>query len=327
MTDASDYAVDYLRPTLLRHGVGAWTFVDLDGTCHGSTLRELEDALDRADFVLNVTDPTWFDELERCERRAYIDGDPMFTQVEMETGQGPRAHAPDCYPVLFTYGVRIGSDDCTIPSGGRDWLPARPVVATSLWHETQPGADAPVTALMHWRAGGSVEWQGLTYGHKDRQFMRFADLPVHVPGRRFVVAAGGGKVPKDELSALGWELESPLDASLTVERYGEFIRGSLADLGVAKDAYVASRGGWFSDRSTSFLASGRPVLHQETGFSEWLPTGAGVLAFCDLEQLVERVEELDRDYGRHARAARAIAEEHFEARTVLRGMLEAAGYR
>ena len=119
----------------------------------------------------------------------------------------------------------------------------------------------------------------------------------------------------------------PLDASLTVERYGEFIRGSLADLGVAKDAYVASRGGWFSDRSTSFLASGRPVLHQETGFSEWLPTGAGVLAFCDLEQLVERVEELDRDYGRHARAARAIAEEHFEARTVLRGMLEAAGYR
>jgi hypothetical protein len=96
---------------------------------------------------------------------------------------------------------------------------------------------------------------------------------------------------------------------------------------VAKDAYVASRGGWFSDRSTSFLASGRPVLHQETGFTEWLPTGLGVLAFSDLDELVEQVDELTSDYARHARAARAIAEEHFEASTVLRGMLEAAGFR
>jgi len=327
MTDAPDYAIDYLRSTLARHGVAAWTFVDLQGRCHGTSRDELAAALDRADFVLNVTDPIWLDELERCDRRAYIDGDPMFTQVAMETGDGARGHAPQHYSVLFTYGVRIGKPDCTIPSNGRRWLPARPVVATSLWPSEPPTRDAAVSALLHWRAGGEVEWQGRSYGHKDRQFMRFAELPRRSAAWRFVVAAGGGNVPKAQLRGLGWELESPLDVSLTVERYAEFIRSSAADLGIAKDAYIASRGGWFSDRSTSFLASGRPVLHQETGFSEWLPTGKGVLVFADLDDLVERLRELETDYARHALAARAVAEEHFEARTVLAGMLDAAGFR
>ena len=134
-------------------------------------------------------------------------------------------------------------------------------------------------------------------------------------------------MPRAELEAAGWALEEPLELSRSAARYRGFVYGSAADLGVAKDAYVASRGGWFSDRSTSFLAAGRPVLHQETGFTEWLPAGAGVLPFSDLDELVERVHELSADYPRHARGARAIAEEHFEARTVLAGMLEAAGFR
>jgi hypothetical protein len=329
MTSDPSYALGYLRGALARHGLAdrSWTFVDLDGRLHGSGRETLETALDRADFVLNVTDPTWFDELERCERRAYIDGDPMFTQVAMEAGEGARAHAPDGYPVLFTYGVRIGEPDCTMPSGGREWLPARPVVATSLWRQVPPSPGAAVTALLHWRAGSEVEWNGRSYGHKDRQLARFAELPQRVHRWTFVLAAGGGNVPRDELHAAGWKLESPLEVSQTVERYCAFIRGSAADLGVAKDAYVSSRCGWFSDRSTSFLASGRPVLHQETGFTDWLPAGAGVLPFSDLDELVARLDELALDYDLHARAARAVAEEHFEARTVLAGMLEAAGFR
>jgi hypothetical protein len=329
MTDDPSYALDYLRTTLPRSGVdnGSWTFVDLDGTFHGADRDALERAVGRADFVLNVTDPVWLDELGGCARRAYIDGDPMFTQVAMETGAGARGHAPAHYPVLFTYGVRTGCKDCTIPTGARAWLPARPVVATSLWRLTPPPSRAPITALLHWRAGGEVIWQGRSYGHKDRQFMRFAELPRRAPGWQFVVAAGGGRVPHGELEAAGWELDSPLDHSRSPARYCSFVYGSAADLGVAKDAYVASRGGWFSDRSTSFLAAGRPVLHQDTGFTEWLPAGEGVLPFSDLDELVERVRELEADYDRHARAARAIAEEHFEARTVLAGMLEAAGFR
>jgi hypothetical protein len=327
MTSDPSYALAYLRTTLSQFGIHDWTFLDLADRRHGSSNGGLEAALDRADFVLSIWDPTWFDELERCERRAYIDGDPMFTQVALETGVGARGHAPRHYPVLLTYGVRIGREDCTIPLAGCEWLPARPVVATSLWANTPPPPGAPVSALLHWRAGGEIEWSGRSYGHKDRQFMRFAELPRRAPQQQFVLAAGGGRVPSDELSGMGWALESPLELSLTLDRYAGFIRGSAADLGVVKDAYVESRGGWFSDRSTSFLASGRPVLHQETGFSEWLPTGEGVLVFSDLEQLVARVGELTSDYERHSRAARALAEEHFEARTVIAGMLDAAGLR
>jgi hypothetical protein len=327
MTSDASYAVAYLRSTLPQFGVRAWTFLDLAGRPHGSSDRELEAALNRAEFLLSIWDPTWFDELERCERRAYIDGDPMFTQVALECGVGARGHAPRHYPVLFTYGARIGKDDCTVPSAGLEWLPARPVVATSLWPNTPPPPGAPISALLHWRAGGDIEWSGRSYGQKDRQFMRFVELPRRAPQRRFVVAAGGGRVPRDELRGMGWELESPLELSLTLDRYAGFIRRSAADLGVAKDAYVESRGGWFSDRSTSFLASGRPVLHQETGFSEWLPTGEGVLVFSDLEELVARVDELTSDYERHSRAARALAEEHFEARTVIASMLDEAGLR
>jgi len=329
MTDDPAYALEFVSDTLRRHGIAKdrWTFVDLAGKYHGAPRRALERAADRADFVLNVTDPVWLDELGRCDRRAYIDGDPMFTQVAMENNEGARGHAPVHYPVLFTYGVRTGKKDCTIPSGGREWLPARPVVATALWRASPPPASAPVAALLHWRAGGEVKWRGRIYGHKDRQFMQFADLPKRVPAWRFVVAAGGGKVPKAELEAAGWELESPLEISRTAWRYSAFVHASAADLGVAKDAYVTSRGGWFSDRSTSFLAAGRPVLHQDTGFTEWLPPGPGVLPFSTLDELVERVRELSYDYPYHARGARAVAEEHFEARTVLGGMLEAAGYR
>jgi hypothetical protein len=329
MTGDPSYALRYLRATLPRYGIdgAAWTFVDLDGTYHGAGREALVRALDRADFVLNVTDPVWLDELGRCERRAYVDGDPMFTQVAMETGEGARGRAPAHYTVLFTYGVRTGRSDCAIPSGGREWLPARPVVATSLWPVSPPPRAAPVTALLHWRAGGEVTWRGRSYGHKDRQFMQFVELPRRAPAWRFVVAAGGGNVPRGELEAAGWKLEEPLELSRNAARYSAFVYGSAADLGVAKDAYVASRGGWFSDRSTSFLAAGRPVLHQETGFTEWLPASDGVLPFSGLEELVDRVRELSADYARHARGARAIAEDHFEARTVLAGMLEAAGYR
>jgi hypothetical protein len=329
MTDDPAYALRYLPGVLARAGIGegAWSFLDLAGRCHGAGRRALVRALEGADFVLTVADPTWFDELERCPRRAYIDGDPLFTQVAMETGSGSRADPPAHYGALFTYGVRIGQAGCTIPSGGREWLPARPVVATALWRPAPPPPAAPVAALLHWAAGGELRWDGRTYGHKDREFMQFAGLPRRLPETRFVLAAGGGKVPADELHAEGWELESALRSSRSIEAYRDFILGSLADFGVAKHAYVASRGGWFSDRSTSFLASGRPVLHQETGFSEWLPTGEGVLAFDDLESAAAAVEEIQRDYVRHSRAARALAEEHFEARSVLGSMLEAAGFR
>src|SRR5262249_22768768 len=125
----------------------------------------------------------------------------------------------------------------------------------------------------------------------------------------------------------GWRLVNPLEATRTIESYSTFIAESWADFGIAKHAYVASRSGWFSDRSTCFLAAGRPVLHQDTGCSDWLPTGEGVILFSDAESALEGLCEIEKDYPRHSRAARVLAEQYFEAQTVIGRMLEDAGFR
>ena len=141
------------------------------------------------------------------------------------------------------------------------------------------------------------------------------------------LALGGADAPRDDIRASGWELTSPLKTTKDLSSYRSFISSSWADLGIAKGAYVLSRSGWFSDRSTCYLASGRPVLHQDTGFGDWLPEGEGVLAFSEMSGLVECIDRLENDYERHALGARRVAEEYFEASKVIEGLLEAAGYR
>jgi hypothetical protein len=327
MTDRPDFALRYLSAIAERYDfAGCWSFIDRAGTCHGTGWKGLHDVLDRADFVLTLADPTWFEDLDRCGRRLFVDGDPMFTQVAFATESGTRSDAPRHYDTLFTYATRIGMDDCLVPTGGRTWLPTRPVVATAWWDNHPPPKGAPIVALLHWAAGREIEHEGRVFGHKDREFDRIADLPSRRPGD-YVLAAGGSGVPREALARLGWRLVSPLSATGTIDDYTRFIAAARADLGIAKHAYVASRSGWFSDRSTCFLASGRPVLHQDTGYTDWLSTDEGVLPFSDLDSLLEAMERLDRDYPRHARAARRIAEQHFEASVVIGEMLEAAGLR
>ncbi len=316
-------ALEAIMPAV---GIGPdrFSLIDLEGGCHGAGWETLGDALDRAQFVLTLADSTWFDELERCPRRAFVDGDPLFTQAAM-LGADPSFRALDHYDVLFTYGTRMGQSGCEVPDAGRRWIPTRPVVATRLWDAGSPRADgAPITTVMNWSASEDVRLDGHVYGHKGREFERLIGLPART-GRRFVLAAGG-PAPRERLRADGWELENPLEVTGTLDAYRDFIAASYADLGIAKHAYVASESGWFSDRSTCYLGSGRPVLHQETGFSEWLPTGEGVFAFSSADDVAEALEQIDHDYERHARAARAIAEEHFEARIVIASMLDEAGF-
>ena len=300
--------------------------IDCEARCHGSEWQKLRESIARAAFVLTLADPTWFDELEACPRRAFVDGDPMFTQVAMLEPGSKMSKAVPNYPVLFTYGVRMGKPDCSIPSAGRTWIPTRPVVATARWTIAPAQTDGlPITALMHWAAGGDLHYQGRAYGHKDRELKRFIDLPRKTT-QEFALAVGGGRAPRESLGEHGWTLMDPLATTRSIEAYEQFIRASRADFGIAKHAYVASHSGWFSDRGACFLAAGRPVLHQDTGLSDWLPIGEGVLLFSDEADVLEGVRQLDADYLRHARAARRIAEEHFEARVIVGRMIEEAGF-
>jgi hypothetical protein len=325
--DDPGYGLAWLRDTTTRLPplADSWTLIDRNGNHHGMGRPELCGILDKADFVLTLADPTWFDDLERCARRAFVDGDPLFTQAAMLDPGSRTSSVLAHYPTLFTYWTRQNAKDTTVPTAGRHWISTRPVVATSLWIPKLTPPGAPVTTVMNWGAWDDVVVQGRSYGHKDREFERLIDLPRHT-SRRLVLAVGG-PAPKERLASHGWELADPLCATRTIDSYREFIDGSYADLGIAKHAYIASRSGWFSDRSLCYLASGRPVLHQDTGFQDWLETGEGIFAFSNVDDIVAALEKIDRDYRRHAKAARAAAEQNFEARTVIGRMLDDCRFR
>ena len=325
--DDVTYGVRYLHERLAAIGLRPEqsSVIGHDGRCHGAGWDELSAVLGRADFVLTIADLTWFDELAACDRRLFVDGDPVFTQAGvLESASDAERLAG--YDTLFTYATRLGQPDCLVPDAGRSWLPTTPVVATSVWPEpSPPSADAPVTALLHWKAAKGVVLDGQEFGHKDRQFAMYADLPRRL-GRRCRLAVGGN-APRDELADRGWELADPLASTLELTDYRRFIDASVADFGVAKHAYVASRSGWFSDRSLCFMAAGRPVLHEDTGFTDWLPGEKGVVAFTDLDTAVDAASRVLADAAGHGREARRLACEVFEARTVVGDMLDRAGLR
>jgi hypothetical protein len=177
---------------------------------------------------------------------------------------------------------------------------------------------------MHWKAGSDVIYDGHVYGHKNQEFDRFVSLPKRTA--QPIIVAIGGYAPIEQLYENSWQFVNPITITQTIEAYQTFIAGSMADLGIAKNAYVASRSGWFSDRSTCYMAAGRPVLHQDTGFGDWLPTGEGIFSFSDMDEVLDALDRLDTDYERHARAARAIAEQYFEADKVIGRMLDDAGF-
>lgn len=303
----------------------SWTFIDLKGGIVGTRPSTHRRRVAGSRFALTLADATWFDGLEDCPRRAFVDGDPLFTQVEMLDSGSRTASTLTRYPTLFTYWTRPVAPDTTVPTAGRRWIPTTPVVSTALWEAVPLRPDAPVTTVMNWAAWHDVVFRGVSYGHKNRSMEDFIELPTRVD--RPMTLAVGGPAPKDRLLRHGWRLVDPLAATGTIEAYRSFIGASFADLGICKHAYVASRSGWFSDRSLCYLASGRPVLHQDTGFGDWLPVGEGVIPFSDTDSVVRGLEELERDYPSHARAARRLAEQFFEARVVLGRMLDEAEFR
>jgi hypothetical protein len=192
---------------------------------------------------------------------------------------------------------------------------------------TWPPAREAFTTVGHWRSYGSIEHEGIRYGQRVHSFRELMELPRRAAAR-FEVALG---IHPDEyrdiesLRANGWELIDPMVVAPTPDRYRAFVQGSKAEIAIAKSGYVASRCGWFSDRSAAYLASGRPVVAQETGFSRYLPTGDGLLAFKTLGEAAERVEEVERDLARHSAAARDIAVEHLDSDRVLGSLLDRLG--
>lgn len=303
----------------LDHGDG-WAFHDAHGGAWlGPAASRISRTIQEADLLLNVSGSNplrpW---LLDVPVRVLVDTDPAFTQVRHLTDPGRRRFAEQ-HTAYVTFGVNLPAGTSQVPDDGFPWRPTRQPVVTDVWRGAPPGPpDGPWTTVMHWEPYVAREFDDVRYGLKRASFDLIEALPERCD--EDLEIALGGPAPRKRIRSHGWRLRSALEVSRDPWDYRRYLWNSKGEFSVAKEAYVTTRSGWFSERSAAYLASGRPVVVQETGFGEWLPTGQGLLSFSDCDGACSAIEEISRDYTRHAAAAREVAS-LLEAGSVLDALL------
>jgi hypothetical protein len=297
----------------------------------GMTRLQMLELIRSADAVLNICgSQEMHEELRGMGNFLYIESDPGLEQIRIDNGDlEPRTYL-DEHRKLFTFGENIGTSLFPVPLHGMEWLPTRQPVVTDFWKaDGPPPVDAVFTTIANWNTSGlkDVEWRGEKYlWSKSLEFIRFMDAPQRA-GETFEMATNiHDTATRDTLCARGWRLTDATPVSDNLDRYVAYIRASRGEFTVAKDQYVRLNTGWFSDRTACYLAAGRPVITQETGFTRYFGGQRGLLAFRTLEDIVEATKAIRADYAAHSRAAFEIAAEHFEATRVVGTLLERAGF-
>lgn len=316
--------VKYVDAVMRQHGLGgAWTIALPGGRRAGMSRAHTLQFVRDADLLLNVMGFCTDEELlGSARRRVFLDTDPGFPQMWRDLGLADVFAGHDAH---VTIGERIGQPDCEIPTCGLDWITTPQPVVLDAWPCAKAPPSRPFTSIASWRgAYGPVDYAGKRYGLRVHEFRRFARLP-ELTGRAFELALAIHAAEAPDLALLrdtGWSLVDPADVATTPAGYRAFIAESTAELMIAKGMYVQSRSGWFSERSICYLASGRPVVAQDTGLRDLYPLGSGLLAFDTLDEAAACVDAIAGDYARHARDARAIAEDRFDSDGVLARLLE-----
>ena len=321
----------YLRRVMGSFGLGGSYAVACDGGTRylGASRREVVGRVRSAAFLFNVMG--FFDDadvLAAAPRRVFFDIDPGFGQMWHDLGLHDPFKGHDDF---VTVGLNIGRPGCDVPTCGLNWVTTPQPVVLEHW-PVREAVGAPeerrFTSVATWRGDwGPVEYRGQTYGLRVHEFRKYVALP-RLTGRRFELALDIHPKEVDDiglLSANGWSRVDPASVCGDPGAYQRYIAGSAAEFMVAKNMYVRSNGGWFSDRSICYLATGRPVLAQDTGLRDHLPAGEGLLTFSDPDEAAAGVEAISRDYARHARAARAVADEYFDSDKVLGRLLAQLG--
>jgi hypothetical protein len=293
----------------------------------GLSYSELFAITESAALLVNISGHLGLEPLKsRARRKAYIDLDPGFTQFWHAAGStAPRLAGHDYY---FTIGENIGSSDCLIPTDGIRWRPTRQPIVLDYWPVCREGDSRRFTTVAAWRGPyGPVEHDGKTFGSKVREFRKYIGIPAQVNGN-FEIALDihpSDHRDRELLRRNSWHLVDPRRVAPDPLAFQRYVQTSGAEFSVAQGIYVETNSGWFSDRTLRYLASGKPVLVQDTGFSRHYPVGSGLLAFSTPEQAVTGAEHIARDYSAHSSAAREIAETYFDSNRVLSGLIEQIG--
>jgi hypothetical protein len=310
----------------------------------GLSEQERRELIQSADVLINVSGSLEKPEKYRqVKKLVYIDTDPVFTQIKAAEGDSEFRDRVNAHDVHFTFGECLGKD---LPDTGHHWHPIRQPIVLSEWSSSVPYRNT-FTTVMNWTSYEMITYRGRTYGQKDLEFVKFVTLPQKVFPTTLEVALhkalvwpakhenamhsvsdfvqnGQKPTPHEILKHLGWRLVDPMKACPDLRSYRQYIQTSKGEWSVAKNAYVDGKSGWFSCRSACYLAAGRPVIVQDTGFSQVLPVGEGIISFNTLDEAEAGIREVEGNYDRHAKAAQSIAEAYFDSDKVLSRLLDVA---
>jgi hypothetical protein len=334
VTDDCSYAVRHVAQCLKRIDLPdrwAYRLADRAGACWGLTPARLAELYQSCDALLNVCGATDLrDEQLAAPFRVYVETDPVTAELRLANGDEHTRVAFANHHLLVTYGENYGTSGCGVPLNGLDskYRTTRQPIDLELWPMAyDPSAEWFTTIGNYRQEGSDVHYNGELYRwSKHHEWEKIRDLPRRTRQRYELALNAENPCDRAYLEEYGWQIVSPFEMSLDVfGAYPAYIRRSRAELTVAKDQNVRMQSGWFSERDACYLASGKPVVAQDTGFHHVIPTGEGLFAFSGIEEAREAVEAINADYSHHCQAARRLAEEYFDARRVAQRFLNDVG--
>lgn len=336
------YAVSYVAKLMSSYGLqDRWAYRSrVDGQIFGLSETQVSRLFETADALVNLTGSTWLmEEHTRVPIRIYLETDPVIRQIEVIQGARKTIDLLAAHTHHFSYGENLGAPDCGVPATRFNYLPTRQPIVLDWWRTDRrfssgingrPNIPARFATIAKWRQPGKdIEWNGQTYSwSKHIEFLKFIDLPRRTQ-REFELALAWEDEKDEEvipqLTSFGWNVVDAISLSLDIVPYRDYILGSRGEFTVAKDQNIRLRSGWFSDRSACYLSAGKPVVTQDTAFGNILPTGRGLFAFRNMEDILSAIDTIESNYEGHCRAAREIAEDYFAAEKVLGSVMERVG--
>jgi hypothetical protein len=322
----STYGREYLERTFAQYGFPKryCYYSEFEDAHYGLSKSGLNDLLARADLLLCVSGVTPIrPDRPRPRRTTVIDTDPVFTQLRMNHDSEFKDYYRK-FDRIATFGRLIGQSDCPLPTHGFNWIGTNQPIALRHWPFARDVGSA-FTTIGKWEhtADRHLEFNGKSYrSSKGVEWMKMIDLPRRT---KWKMTLGMLSMPKEtvqEFEGHGWSVVDAEKSTLSCQAYSQFIAQSAGEFTVAKEIYAGLPSGWFSDRSSAYLASGRPVVTQASGFDRWLPTGEGLFSYTSVEEAADSLNAIAGDYPRHAKAARDIAERYFDSKRVLPELLE-----
>jgi hypothetical protein len=318
LEDDCTVGIQCVSDLLKTYGLGdQWAFIDHSKQCFGMSEAALQEVFRTADIFIDMgAHGSWAEEAKHVPVRVLLEGEPGYTQMIMEHKRKAGEHLTD-YDLYYSVGRQIGTAASFAPDAGQSWGHLWPVVVTDLFSASPTPTNAPFTTVMTWQSHTPIEYDGVTYGQKDIEFEKFINLPKRVDAS-LELRVSGRAIPRQRLVKHGWRIPETKTITQSVKDYYTYIRQSAGEFSVAKSVFVKTQSGWFGDRSGTYLASGRPVVLQDTGFSNHLPCGKGLFAVNNEDEAADAIGQIKADYKEHSEAARQIAKEYLDAERCLK---------